>query len=514
MASLIENLRETSARHPKRPAVLTEDAVIPYRRLLNESERFARALLAAGAAPGDRIAALASNRPEYVALLYGIFAAGASAVPLNTFLKPDELVYILEDCEASILFFDAKAEPRVAEIRRRLPRLRLVAFDPTADPGAESLDSFLAGSSRGAGGGLPAVSGDSIAQLIYTSGTTGKPKGVMLSQENLAANVESCRRLVRGRAADRFTVILPMFHSFTLTVCVHTPIRLGGGMILARSLNPFQNVVRLILRRRATVLVGIPQLFDAMARASIPRWIRPLLRIRLAISGGAALSPDTLERFQRNFRFPLREGYGLTEASPVVAVTPLDGPSKPGSVGRPVPGVEIGVVDSAGNPLPPGEVGEIVVRGPNVMIGYWKRPEESRAVLREGWLYTGDLGKLGDDGYLSIVGRSKELILVRGLNVYPREIEERLRAHPEVAEAAVTGIPDPKRGEAPVAFVIPEADHAPDPETLRGWCREALADYKVPRAIRIVQDLPRTATGKLARAELARLAGESFREAR
>jgi long-chain acyl-CoA synthetase len=260
-----------------------------------------------------------------------------------------------------------------------------------------------------------------------------------------------------------------------------------------------------MIRNRATIFIGIPQVYQALAQANIHFWLRWLLNFRMAVSGAAPLPQETLRLFEQKMRFPLLEGYGLSEASPVVSFNPVHGVRKPGSVGLPLPDIEVKIYDDHDRELPAGQVGEIVVRGPNVMQGYFNHPEETATTLRNGWLHTGDMGKKDDDGYIFIVDRRKEMLLVRGLNVYPREIEEVLYQYPGIREAAVIGISHEKRGECPIAFVGAKEGTTLHPHDIKVFCRERLADYKVPHEIRILENLPRTATGKIAKLELKKL---------
>jgi long-chain acyl-CoA synthetase len=295
------------------------------------------------------------------------------------------------------------------------------------------------------------------------------------------------------------TLLLPMFHSFMLTVSIFTPLAMGASIVLIRSVQPFHHAVKEIIRNRATILVGIPQLFQAMVHAKVPFYVHWLLNLRLAISGAAPLPRETLEQFDRKFRFPLLEGYGLSEATPVVSFNPIHGVRKPGSVGLPIADVTVRIFDDADNELPVGAVGEIVVRGPNIMRGYYRQPDETAAALRNGWLHTGDLGYKDADGYIFIVDRKKDMLLVHGMNVYPREIEEVLYQCPGVREAAVLGRPAGAKGEAPVAFV---SGIGLDKTAVVTFCHERLAEYKVPREVHILDALPRTASGKITKLEL------------
>jgi long-chain acyl-CoA synthetase len=292
---------------------------------------------------------------------------------------------------------------------------------------------------------------------------------------------------------DRFVVLLPMFHSFMLTVCILLPMLIGGSMVIIRSVQPPKSIIQEILARKATILPAIPQFFRALAHAQLP----PGSPLRACISGGAPLPVEILREFNARMPIPLVEGYGLSEASPVVSINPLEGPQKPGSVGRPVPNVEITVQDELGQILPTGETGEICVRGPNVMLGYWNQPEETAKTLRNGWLLTGDIGYGDEEGFYYITDRKKDMLLVNGINVYPREIEETIYRFPHVKEAAVIGIADSRKGEQPMAFVVPEDGRTLNESALQDFLKEKLADYKVPRRVAIVPGLPRNATGKI-----------------
>jgi long-chain acyl-CoA synthetase len=301
---------------------------------------------------------------------------------------------------------------------------------------------------------------------------------------------------------DRFVVLLPMFHSFMMTVGVLLPIFVGGSMLLIKSVHPPKNVIAEIFQRRATILPAVPQFFRALAHAGAPEGF-PL---RLCISGGAPLPAEILKEFTEHMPVPLIEGYGLSEASPVVALNPIGGPWKAGSIGLAIPGVEITVQDDDGKILEPGATGEISVRGANVMLGYWNQPDETAKAIRDGWLLTGDIGHRDADGYFFITDRKKDMLLVNGINVYPREIEEIIYQFPGVKEAAVIGVPDVRRGEQPMAFVSAKEGSTLDAKGLQHFIRERLADYKVPKHVNVLPALPRNATGKILKTELRKLA--------
>jgi long-chain acyl-CoA synthetase len=327
----------------------------------------------------------------------------------------------------------------------------------------------------------------------------------MLSHGNLLHNFQSCREVLRTVEADRFVVLLPMFHSYMLTVGLLLPLLVGGSIVLVKSLHPVRNVLEEILRRQATVLPAIPQFYRSMVNAPI----QGPLPLRLCISGAAPLPAPVLLEFEAKFQVPLIEGYGLSEASPVVTKNPLDGSRRPGSIGLPIPNVEVSIQDEAGRQLGAGEIGELCVRGGNVMLGYWNQPQETARVLRDGWLLTGDIGYRDAEGFYYITDRKKDMLLVNGINVYPREIEDVLYQFPGVKEAAVVGLPDPRKGEQPVAFLAPNDGAVLEEKAVRQFARKRLADYKVPRKIVVLPALPRNATGKILKTALRQMPAPS-----
>lgn len=479
---------DSARRHAAKTALFWGDEQFTYQQLRDQSVHVARRLASEfGVRPGDRVALWLNNCPEFITVFFGALQIGAVVVPVNCFLKADEVAYMLDDAGVGVLVTERAMHEAVAKLTADRPSLRVLTKEalPAATTPVEVFEP------------VPRRTAD-LAVLIYTSGTTGHPKGAMLSHGNLLHNVGSCRQVLEAVEVDRFALLLPMFHSFMLTVCILLPLLVGGSIVLVRSLHPPKNILLEIIRHQATVLPAIPQLFRAFAGVPPP----PNLTLRLCISGAAPLPVDTLREF--NARWPARliEGYGLSEASPVVSLNPIRGVQKPGSIGLPIPDVEISVRDDEGRALPRRQVGEICVCGGNVMLGYWQRPEETAQVLRDGWLYTGDIGYMDEDGYTYITDRKKDMLLVNGINVYPREIEEVIYHFPGVKEAAVIGRPDPRKGEQPVAFVALNDGQMLDSSALVHFLKEHLADYKVPRKIVQVAALPRNATGKILKTEL------------
>ena len=441
--------------------------------------------------PGDRVGVWLRNCPEFVIAVFGVLNADAVVVPINNFLKPDEVGYILNDAGIDVLITDAELSAQESALRTHRPGLRLFSVEELAGLAVET-------------GNLakePVRAATDLAILIYTSGTTGHPKGAMLSHGNLLHNVESCRLILEAETRDRFVVILPLFHTYMMCVGLMLPMLTGGGMILVKSMHPVKNLLHEIATHRGTILPAIPQFYRSLVHAPLSA----KLPLRICISGAAPLPLQILQEFEAKFGIPLIEGYGLSEASPVVTKNPLHGTRKPGSVGLPIPNVEVSVQDDAGRMLDVGQTGEICVRGGNVMLGYWNKPEETAQAMRNGWLLTGDVGHRDEDGYYYITDRKKDMLLVNGINVYPREIEEILYQIPGVKEAAVVGLPDLRKGEQPVAFVSPMEGLVLDPKAITQFLRTKLADYKVPRRIEIIPALPRNATGKILKNSLRSL---------
>jgi len=488
--NLVDAFASAASRNAQKTALFWGHAEYSYEQLWRQS-LWVQGRLGEehGVRRGDRIGLLLRNRPEFVAALFGSLATGASVVPINNFLKPEEVEFVVRDAGIRVLISQEDLRPVTEEVQSHIEGLRVLMADGIPAEGC-------GGDGRGCGLGVGEAD---LAVIIYTSGTTGRPKGAMLTHGNLLHNVESCRQVLAAVDHDRFVLLLPMFHSFMLCVCVFLPLIVGGSIVLVRSLHPPKNVLFEIAHRQATILPAIPQFFRALLDPSVPTD----LPLRLCISGAAPLPVQTLTDFNRKFPFPLLEGYGLSEASPVVSFTPISGPWKAGSIGLPIANVEVTVQDDSGRVLPPGEVGEICVRGGNVMTGYWNQPEETAKALRNGWLLTGDVGYQDADGFSYITDRKKDMLLVHGMNVYPREIEEALYAHPASLEAAVIGVPDKARGEEIKACVALREGHALTAQELIDYCRERMARYKVPRLVEFVTELPKGPTGKILKRELS-----------
>jgi long-chain acyl-CoA synthetase len=485
---------ETARRQPGRPAIFCGDDEIAFGALLDHTLALGRRLRdELGVQPGDRVAVWLKNRPELAVAIFGVWQAGGVVVMINHFQKPDEIAYIFKDSGAHVVITEAEFSEAAGKVGGLVPGLRVLRVDEPVAGAAPAAKSGFEPVERGE---------RDLAALLYTSGTTGHPKGAMLSHGNLLHNVRSCLQCLEVTSEDRMVVLLPQFHSFMFTVGTLVPLLAGAGILLFKSLSPMKSVFEEIIRRRATILPGVPSFWRTVAQLPPP----PVWPLRLCISGGAALPLEVLREFDAKFPTPLVEGYGPTESSPVATVNPVHGSRKAGSVGVPIPDVQLSIRDDGGHELPVGATGEICIRGGNVMQGYWNQPEETAKTIRDGWLYTGDLGHRDADGFYFITDRKKDMVIVNGINVYPRQIEEVMFQFPGVRDAAVVGITDRRRGEQPVGFVVLNDGAVFDPQALTGFLRERLADYKVPRSLHVLPTLPRNATGKVLKTQLRELA--------
>ena len=469
-------------------ALIEENNRWTFAELADEANRIATVIKEQ--IKGDTVGVLLLNSQKYIATMLGVWKAGKTAVPLNYLLPPAELGFIIKDSGMSGLVSSQFFNQALAAIKPLFgdKGVILMADDPAFLPPQ----------------GNP-VSSEyrDPALYLYTSGTTGKPKGVVLTHDNLLANVESCHEAGHFDSRDAFLCLLPFFHTYAITGTFLLPLLSGSKMVLVDRFHPLK-VLGFIQQHKISVFLAIPSMYRVLAATE---GNFDFSSVRFPISGGEPLPSATAEAFEKRFNVPIYEGYGQTEAAPVVTLN-RPGARKPGTIGPPVPGVEVAIWDDHDGVLPPGEVGEIMVRGRNVMPGYHRLPEETAKTIVNGWLHTGDLGKFDDEGFVIITGRKKELIISAGENIYPREIEDALAQHPKVKEVAVIGIKDEVRGEVPKAFVIPQDGATVDEKELRAFCRENLANYKVPKYFELVPDLPRTPTGKVLKRML------SAREAR
>jgi len=496
--SLPELIERQARSRPRATALVMKGQRYSYAELQDRIEKWASVLHARGLRAGDAYGIVMRNSPEFVITFFALVRLGARAVPVNFLLKPDEIAYIFQNARAVGVITQPPFLKNVLEAQKQVPSLRDVVVTGDRREDVLSFNEML--SAAGPLQDVPRYSDlQAVAMIIYTSGTTGKPKGAMLTHRNFLANVEQCTGMVRLRQKDVFLCLLPMFHSFAWTVCVLVPLFLGCAIVIVESIQPFGEVIKQIMRHRVTLFVAVPPIYAALLRVPFWRPLRFINPLRLCISGAAPLPKAVHQKFEEKFGIPLLEGYGLTEASPVVTLNPED-KRVPGSVGKALPGVQLRIVEEAGREMPQGDVGEICVRGENVMTGYFENPEATReAFLDDGhqWLKTGDVGFLDAEGYLMISDRKKDLIIVKGLNVYPKEVEDVLLAHPAVQEAAVIGIQDETGDELIKAFVTLKEGAPSDKQELLKLCRSKLAPYKCPRDLEIRKELPKNTLGKI-----------------
>ena len=484
MNHLASAFLDVARSRPDKTALFWGDARYSYGHYRDQVLGTAGLLREKGVRPGDRVAVWLRNCPEFVGAMFGVLAADAVLVPINNFLKPAEVAYMLQDAGIEWVIAE-EGHAGLPELKALHPSIRVLP--------AETLPT------RAAEIPAPTRGGDDLAVLIYTSGTTGHPKGAMLSHRNLLENVASCRIFLELSEDDRLVVLLPMFHSFMLTVGLLLPLLSGASVVAVQGLNSPKHMIAEILKNQGTLLPAMAALFRALSQ--IPAGIE-FTSLRLCVSGAGPLPMEILHGFNaRHPHVPLIEGYGLSEASPVVTVNPPGAP-KPGTIGVPIPGVEVTVQDDQGHPLPDGVDGEICVRGGNVMLGYWNAPQKTAETIRDGWLLTGDIGHRRPDGWFVITDRKKDMLKPNGMNVYPREIEEVIYRFPGVREAAVVGEPCERRGERAVAFVSMDEGKTLDEQALHAFLKENLADYKVPRRAIVLPALPRNATGKILKTAL------------
>jgi long-chain acyl-CoA synthetase len=492
VTNLAHNLVDAAKRHGDRPAVRLDDVVLSYTQLLDAARRVTALLRSSGVGPGDRVGLVLPNVPAFPVLFYGAVAAGAVVVPMNPLLKAREVEYYLQDSEASLVFaWHAMADE--AATAAATVGIECVPVEP------ETLLDRL-GEHRPDNEVVDREDDDTIV-LLYTSGTTGHPKGAELTQHNLVTNASmTAETLVELSAEDVVMGCLPLFHCFGLTCGLNASVLAGSCLTLIPRFDAAK-ALEVVGRDRVTVFEGVPTMYAGMLHVEDAASY-DVSSLRTCISGGAALPVEVMKSFEKTFGCIVLEGYGLSETAPVASFNRPDLERKPGSIGLPVRGVEMKLVDGRGGDVSTGEVGEIAIRGENVMKGYWRREEATREAIPDGWFRSGDLARQDEDGYFFIVDRKKDLIIRGGYNVYPREVEEALYEHEAVAEVAVIGIPHGDLGEEVGAAVALKPGQEADVDALRAFAKERLAAYKYPRHLWIVDQLPKGPTGKILRREV------------
>lgn len=471
---------------------------ISFKKFDEITDRLAWGLKEVGLQKEDRVALLHPNHSDFILCYFAIIKAGGVAVPINTLYPPPEIEFIINDSGAALLVTTEELHPKVRQVSRDLPNLERTLVKNNG----RSMEDALAAEV----GALQAISPggcapEDLAILFYTSGTTGKPKGVMITHRNLTFSGPNVARSYGLREGDVTIAALPLVHVFANASPVFGSLSSGGTVVVMERFHT-ESVFEAVERHGVTWYPGVPTMFHYLL-AGFPENQRDLASLRMLLSGGASLSVEALKALEDKFRTQVLEVYGLTESTGLVTANPVDGVRKPGSIGVVVSGVEARIVAPAGSEAAPGEIGELVFRGPNACKGYWNLPEQTHDKIRNGWVHTGDHAYRDEDGYFFIVGRDKELIITGGYNVYPREIEEILYKHPGVQEVAVTGVAHVEKGEIPKAFVVLRPGSQASGQELQEYCRQHLAPYKVP-AVSFMIELPKNPTGKIMKNQLAK----------
>jgi long-chain acyl-CoA synthetase len=490
--NLASLLTESAGRAPEDPAIRLGEVELSYGELDDRSTRLATLLREKGLQPGDRVGAMLPNVPEFPVAYYGVLRAGGIVVPMNVLLKRREIAFYLEDSGAKLLLawhgFATEARDGAADAGAEMIEVEPAAFAATLAELEPTPD-------------LADTAEDDTAVILYTSGTTGKPKGAELTHHNLFRNADvSSRTTCEIGQGDIVLGALPLFHSFGQTVGMNASLKVGACLTLVARFDPGE-ALETMQRDGVTHFYGVPTMYGALLH-------HPELEsfdtssLRNCITGGASMPVEVLHGFEQAFGAKVLEGYGLSETSPVACSNHPDMERKAGSIGTPIEGVEMQLVDEDDNPVAQGEVGEVVIRGHNIMKGYWQRPDATAEAMRGGWFHSGDMGRTDEDGYFYIVDRKKDLIIRGGYNVYPREVEEVLYEHPKIREAAVVGVAHDEWGEEIGAAVVLHEGEQLSPEEVSAYVKERIAAYKYPRLVWFVDELPKGPTGKILKREI------------
>ncbi len=492
MTNLSSLLEQAAASHPDRTALRMDDLTLTYAELREAAGRMSALLASFGVEPGDRVGLMLPNVPAFPIAFYGALAAGAIVVPMNPLLKEREVAYYLGDSGAKAVVAWHAAAGEAAKGAADAGTQMIAAETPDLSGLLDGVTAAEGASGRG---------GDDDAVILYTSGTTGRPKGAELTHDGLVRNCTlTSRTLLKNSTNDVMMGCLPLFHVFGLTCGLNGTVASAGTLTLLPRFDPAK-ALDMMARDGVTIFEGVPTMYAAILHHPEADPAKAAT-LRVCVSGGAALPVEILRGFEEKFGCIILEGYGLSETSPVASFNHPDQVRKPGSIGTPVEGVEMRLIDDDFQTVPDGDIGEIAIRGHNVMKGYWNKPEATAEAIRDGWFRTGDMARTDSDGYYYIVDRKKDLIIRGGYNVYPREIEEVLHEHPAVAEVAVIGIPHPELGEEVGAAVALKPGASATPEELRAFAKDRVAAYKYPRHVWLVDALPKGPTGKILRREV------------
>jgi long-chain acyl-CoA synthetase len=495
--NIFDSLERSRIFLPNKEAIIFGGASITYHELHERVCRLSSALLACcGVQQGDRVALLLPNIPEFLISYYAALRLGAIAVSLNVMFKHDELKFILNDSEARLLITTPQLLEQVPEASEA-PFLQIIVCTGKADrAGVVELGDLL--SSTSATNSKANLANDSGAAILYTSGTTGKPKGVLLTHGNVISNVHATNHHTKMASADRLICYLPLFHCFGQNFIMNASVNVGATLILHERFQP-DEILHSISSNSVTMFFGVPTVYARFL--TLLKLEEPLRTVRYYFTAAAPMPVGVARQWRERIGATIYEGYGLTETSPFASYN-HDFVYREGSVGSPIENVEMKIIDAQGGDLPPGELGEIAIKGPNVMQGYFRRQEETAEVMRDGWFRTGDIGQMDDDGCFYLVDRAKDMINVSGFKVWPREVEELFMKHPAVSEVAVIGIPDLESGEAVKAFTVLKAGAQVSAQELIDFCRNRIAIFKAPGFVEFVDSLPRNPAGKILKREL------------
>ncbi len=477
-------LAHTCHTYPKRVSLLYKDTTVSYSELDRAVNAFGNRLKALGVTQGDNVAIMLPNIPEFVVSYFAILKLGAVAVTINTMSTPHELLYLLDNCDAKACITVPSSAKRFKEIRERLPRFEhLITTDER--PGTLSIQGSL--EEEAVELEMPEITGGDPAVMIYTSGLTGKPLGAVLTHGNLSTQSVLLEEVLNGTPDDRGLCLIPLFHSFGAVANMLIILKAGASLVMIDQFN-LEAIFRVIDEQKVTYIAAVPRVFLGMLLFEGAEKY-DIGSLKFCITGGSAMPPEYIPMFEKKFGVMLAQGYGLTEASPVCSVNRIDGLRKPASIGPPIPGIEAQVLNEAGFRLPAGEVGELVIRGPNVMQGYYRNEQATAEVIRDEWLHTGDLARIDEEGYIFLEGLKKRMIITSGFNVYPTEVENTLMMHPAVSDARVTGKADLMRGEIVKALIIKKQGASVSEKDIMKHCRTYLSSYKSPREVEFVERL-------------------------
>jgi long-chain acyl-CoA synthetase len=496
MNMLYHLLERSAAAHPEGIALVFQQHAIRYREFKDATDRLAAGLQSIGLAPGDRLALMLPNLPHFCFALYAAFKAGVTVVPLSVSLRADEIHRRLEDAEAKGIVYFEKNRTDVFQAVQGLERCRhLLVLGEKARPGEIRLNYLM--ESNEPSTVTADIAENDTAFVVYTGGLSGHIKGAELTHANLASNAEACSEFLRLTCSDGVAGPIPFTHPIGVTLVLNAFLVAGAKTVLLPRFNAAETLSA-VADQGLTHFIGVPAMFAELAalpEAEIP----PLPTLKTCVSTGDSMRQDIMDAFESRYRAPVLEGYGLTEASPMVSFTSPARERRAGSIGLPLPGVDLKIVGEDGREVLPGQVGEIVVQGPNVMKGYLNRPEATREALRDGWLRTGDLARLDESGFGFIVVRKKNVIVKSGFSVYPVEVERYLEAHPKIQEVVVVGLPDPAQGEEIHACAVVKAGETAAEREILDYARERMAMYKCPKSVLFVAALPKGPTGRVLR---------------